>query len=286
MPVKVGSLTTWSKINFAESFAVARKTDGTLWSWGKNENGGLGLNISDLSFRSSPVQIGGATDWSDFSIGPDALHVLAIRNGGQLWAWGYNAFGQVGQENTSNYSSPVQVGALTNWAYIKTTERASFAIKTDGTLWAWGWNGWGQLGQNDRISKSSPVQIGALTTWASIFTGENHAFFVKTDGTLWSIGENGAGELGLNDVASRSSPTQIGSDTDWSDGTGNREATLALKTDNTLWAWGNDAFGVLGNNTSGSPSANVSSPTQIGSDTNWYKVGMTGAYGFMATTKG
>lgn len=285
-PVQIGSLTTWSKINFGENFAVALKTDGTIWSWGRNEFGGLGLNISSLSFRSSPVQIGAGTNWSDVASGPDALHALAIKDTGQLWAWGYNQFGQLGVGDTSNRSSPVQVGALTDWAYIKTTERASFAIKTDGTLWAWGWNAWGQLGQNDIISRSSPTQIGALTTWASIFTGENHAFFVKTDGTLWSVGENGAGELGLNDVAARSSPTQIGSDTDWSDGTGNRESTLALKTDGTLWAWGNDAFGTLGNNAGGAPSANVSSPIQIGSDTNWYKVGMAGSNSFMATTKG
>lgn len=285
-PVQVGSLTTWSKVGLGETFAVALKTDGTLWSWGSNERGGLGLNISNLEFRSSPVQIGGLTDWSDVASGPDALHALAIKDTGQLWSWGFNLYGQLGQGDITDRSSPVQVGALTDWLSIKTTERASFAIKTDGTLWAWGWNGFGQLGQNDIISRSSPVQIGALTTWASIFTGENHAFFVKTDGTLWSVGENGAGELGLNDVAARSSPTQIGSDTDWSDGTGNRESTLALKTDGTLWAWGNDAFGTLGNNAGGAPSANVSSPIQIGSDTNWYKVGMAGSNSFMATTKG
>lgn len=281
-PVQIGSLTTWSKVNFGEDFGAALKTDGTLWAWGNNNVGQLGQ--SDVVGRSSPVQIGSQTNWLNLAVGPDALHVLALTNGGQLWAWGANGYGQLGVGNTAYRSSPVQVGALTTWSAVGTTEVDSFAIKTDGTLWAWGRNLWGQLGQNDTIDRSSPVQVGALTNWSSIFTGENSAFFVKTDGTLWAVGQNSNGKLGLGDVVHRSSPVQVGALTDWSAGTGNREATLAIKTDGTLWVWGDNANGQLANNTP--ITGDVSSPIQIGSDTNWSKVGMTAVNGFMAATKG
>ena len=83
----------------------------------------------------------------------------------QLWGWGYNAQGQLGLGNTTYYSSPKQVGALTTWSQIANGNTHAIATKTDGTLWSWGYNVYGQLGLGDTTSRSSPVQVGALTTW-------------------------------------------------------------------------------------------------------------------------
>ena len=103
-----------------------------------------------------------------------------------LWGWGAGSFGQLGVGNTTDYSSPVQIGALTTWSKIDLMSFSSIAIKTDGTLWTWGNNGYGRLGLGNTTGYSSPKQVGALTTWSTISGGGfGHVMVIKTDGTLW-----------------------------------------------------------------------------------------------------
>ena len=126
--------------------------------------------------------------------------------GPALFAWGSNNYGQLGQNNTTKVSSPVQIPGTT-WSSIS-GDRHSLATKTDGTLWSWGQGSDGKLGQNNLTDFSSPVQIPG-TTWSSISGGGTHSLATKTDGTLWSWGSNTSGKLGQNTTISRSSPIQI-----------------------------------------------------------------------------
>ena len=126
----------------------------------------------------------------------------------ELFSWGTNSNGQLGQNNRTQYSSPVQIPGTT-WSSISAGSH-SLATKTDGTLWSWGINDNGQLGQNNRINRSSPIQIPG-TTWSSISSGGNSSFSLatKTDNTLWSWGLNNFGQLGQNNTTYFSSPVQI-----------------------------------------------------------------------------
>jgi alpha-tubulin suppressor-like RCC1 family protein len=90
---------------------------------------------------------------------------MAVKSDGTLWAWGPGTDGALGQGNTVNYSSPVQVGSLTDWDKVAVRRTNAYAIKTNGILWAWGANGNGQCGQNNVIKYSSPVQMGSDTDW-------------------------------------------------------------------------------------------------------------------------
>ena len=92
----------------------------------------------------------------------------------ELWAWGLNGNGQLGLGNTTNYSSPKQVGALTDWLKIDNSFYSGYGIKTDGTLWTWGFNNSGQLGSGSTANQSSPNQIGSLTTWTTVACGNVH----------------------------------------------------------------------------------------------------------------
>ena len=89
----------------------------------------------------------------------------------KLWSWGGNGYGELGLGNTTNRSSPVQVGALTNWAEVSIAYGNVLAVKTDGTLWSWGFAIYGGLGLGDLTDRSSPVQIGTLTNWSEIAGG-------------------------------------------------------------------------------------------------------------------
>lgn len=89
----------------------------------------------------------------------------------KLYSWGNNSSGQVGLSNTTNYSSPKQVGSLTTWLYIASGNYSVNSIKTDGTFWSWGKNQFGQLGIGSTTNYSSPKQVGSLTTWLKVAGG-------------------------------------------------------------------------------------------------------------------
>jgi len=188
-----------------------------------------------------------------------------------LYSWGLNSQGQLGQNNLIYRSSPVQVGADGTWADIATRGGFTFVTKTTGSLWCWGSNNVGQLGLNDKVYRSSPVQIGALTTWASLYSsGSNNGYAIKTDGTFWAWGANGYGQLGQNNTIYRSSPVQVGTDTNWARIAGGAYHVLAVKTTGTLWSWGDNGRGQLGQNIA--YTVKLSSPVQVGSGTTWSKV--------------
>ena len=269
-PVQIGSDTTWSTLHSsAYSISVSTKTDGTLWTWGSNDNGSLGLN--NRTQYSSPIQVPGTT-WSSSGSHKVTTHhnngMTAIKTDGTLWVWGKNTNGVLGINSPVNtrYSSPVQIPGTT-WRTVHAYgSHATFATKTDGTAWAWGFNTTvGQLGINDRTSRSSPTQIPG-TNWELIISKHYGAYAKKTDGTLWAWGINTYGALGQNAPESghRSSPVQIPGTT-WRTLGEIRDGAIATKTDGTLWLWGNNYYGSLGQNNR----TEYSSPVQVGSDTDW-----------------
>ena len=270
-PVQVGSLSNWKQIDGDYGNAIAVKTDGTLWAWGRGSNGVLGLNQTNVN-RSSPVQVGSLTNWKQVSMGTD--HCVAVKLDGTLWAWGSGAFGQLGTGNTTARSSPIQVGTLTNWKQASAGNQFGGAVKVDGTLWLMGgseYDNIGQIGQRNILLYSSPTQVGTLNDWKLISCGGLQAAAIKTNGTLWVWGGNSFGQLGLNDLVHRSSPVQVGSLTNWKTVNVGQYNMTAIKTDGTLWAWGGNELGQLGQNNI----VHRSSPVQVGSLTNWKQVAVT-----------
>ena len=270
---------TWgtgeSKLNYGAGYNTqAIKTDNTMWVWGQNSYGALGLNQPNNTKYSSPTQLPGS--WDKVFAGGGNM-IISIKTDGTLWSWGYNGQGELGLNEHIAYpngqSSPKQVGTDTTWESGCANSSTSHAIKTDGTLWSWGNNAYGKLGLNQTSANiySSPVQVPG-TTWSKISCQESARSAVKTDGTFWTWGRNfedGEGCLGHNNAINYSSPTQVGTDTTWTDcmsfGNGGHNATAGLKTDGTLWVWGSMyRCGPL--NTP--ENAHYSSPVQV-PGTNW-----------------
>ena len=263
----VPTVNYWTQTNLMNSTGVAIQSPGTLWAWGQNQYGQLGLNTS-TTIISSPIQVGALSNWSQIACG--YYHVAAIKTDGSLWAWGYNNTGQLGLGDTTNRSSPVQVGALTTWTKIFAGGLGNtIGIKNDGTLWTWGANAYGQLGNNSTTNQNSPVQLGALSIWVTAGNFYGTSYFIQSNGTLWSCGYNLVGQLGNNSSGtSVSSPIQVGALSTWAQIGPGCYFTLAIQSNGTLWVWGNSGQGQLGNNST----TPVSSPIQVGALTTWIKI--------------
>jgi alpha-tubulin suppressor-like RCC1 family protein len=273
---------SWSSLANGFSFSAAVKTDGTMWTWGNNGLGQLGLG--NTTNYSSPKQVGSLTTWSKVFAGPYSFNCYAVKTDGTFWAWGYGISLSLGQGNTTSYSSPKQIGALTNWSTAASGFSGSvLAVKTDGTLWGWGYNQNGQIGITSAGNYvSSPTQIGALTNWLQVAATGYFTTAVKTDGTIWSWGNGSNGKLGLGNTTTYSSPKQIGALTNWQSVRNGLEHVVSVTTSGRLYAWGFNSAGQLGDGTI----TNRSSPVQIGSLTTWSILGTGSAMSAAIKTDG
>ena len=175
---------------------------------------------------------------------------------GTLWVWGSGQYGNLGVNNQTNYSSPVQVPG-TEWTCMMMAGSGSIALKCDGTLWNWGTSTFGVNTTANYLS--SPIQIPG-TSWCKIAVDSGlFKGAIKNDGTLWMWGFNNSGRLGDNTTIARSSPTQVAG-TSWTDVVTGFGVSSALKSDGTLWTWGYNGTGAMGNNNTVTP---ASSPVQL-----------------------
>jgi len=168
---------------------------------------------------------------------------LVIKPDGILWAWGWNAYGQLGDGTTADRWSPGPV--LTGVAAVANAKGHSLVIKTDGSLWAWGVNWHGQLGDGTGADRVSPIQV--LTGVAAVANSAEHVLALKTDASVWAWGWNTYGQLGDGTTTDRFSPVQVLTGVA-AVAAGNTHS-LAIKSDGSLWAWGNNGEGQLGDGT-------------------------------------
>ena len=225
---------TWSDVATGTNRSYGIKANGTLWAWGYNQHGSLGLN-EQYAHHSSPAQIhGGGTDWASLATSSDKF-MMAVKTDGTLWGWGEaQNTGNLGHRHSAptginSRSSPIQIPG-TNWSQVSTTYSCVWATKTDGTLWSWGQNQNGELGHNERNPNgySSPVQVGTNTNWSKVRAGFQMAFLTTTGNAVFAVGNGTNGQLGLNDANDRSSPTIVGGGA-WKDIAGGRYTSYGIR---------------------------------------------------------
>ena len=283
----------WTYVSAGAGFTAAIKSDSSLWTWGNNTRGQLGVGKTGSFYSTSPVRvIACGNSWS--LVNGRSYSVIAAKNNNDfcptatpygsdpptptptlrptnLYGWGWNQYGQIALNSVTSKSVPTQCYTEDYvWTQIEAGGNFSGGIKNDNSMWLWGQNEAGQLGTGDTVHRSSPIQTVGIGTWSQMALGERHAVGIRTDGTLWTWGYNLYGQLGTGDIYDRSSPTQTtmyGSV--WTTVACGEDHTLAIDNLNQLWAWGFNSYGQLGDNTY----AHRSSPVQtIIAGTDWFRV--------------
>ena len=199
------------------------------------------------------------------------LHAGTTNTGGatfakQLFAWGDNTYGQIGDGTLNDALVPVKALG-TGYKQLSTNcNNPCFgAVMDTGALYTWGINTNGELGLGDTANRSVPTQVGTAIDWQQVDFGQTSGYFLKQSGILWASGRGLNGELGNGAASNFNSPVQVvGSN--YAQVQGTYQAACAIKTDGTLWSWGANARGECAQPF---PTANISSPLQVGTDTSW-----------------
>jgi alpha-tubulin suppressor-like RCC1 family protein len=218
-----GYLTDVIAISAGGSHSLALKLDGTVWAWGYNEYGQLGDGTTVN--KNAPVQVlkGASVSGSAYlskvtAIAAGGNHSLALNEDKQVWAWGANAFGQLGDDTNVNKDTPVQVKGLGGYSFlngivaIAAGSNHSLTLNNSGAVYTWGYNNYGQLGDDTTANKRVPVLVrgvggsGNMSGVTAIAAGNNHSLAVKNDGTVWAWGQGGNGRLGDGSATTRTTP--------------------------------------------------------------------------------
>jgi alpha-tubulin suppressor-like RCC1 family protein len=239
------------------NFTAALKEDGTVWAWGDNTNGQLGDGTTVA--KGKPTQVkdstgeGVLTDIVKISVSYEG-YVAALDKNGDVYTWGINTWGNLGDGTTVRNSLPAKVANLPKITDISTSYRTTYVVDEEGNVYGFGDNGYGQIGNNTTTQSSVPVKvIGHMKNVVQIGNGANQNTVLKSNGEVWSWGYNANGELGDGTTANKAYPVHTEKINDaaileniiYIHSASN--TVHAITTDNTVLGWGySTTYGAVG----------------------------------------
>lgn len=257
------------------------KSDGTVWSWGRNNFGQLGTG--KRTKKNSPIPVKNLEDIVAIAAG--TWHSMALKSDGTVWTWGLNNYGQLGDGTFKNRKTPVQVKDLTDIIAIAGGYLHSLALRSDGSVWAWGSNWSGQLGNEAIVGESEvPIQVNSLSNISAIACGGDHSLAIRSsDDTIWAWGNNYYGQLGNGLDTNSTAPVLVNGLSNVSKIQGGYIHTLALVSGGNVWTWGNNRYGQLGD---GSTIEEKRTPVQVVNVTNIINIATRGWHNLALNTEG
>lgn len=237
---------------------------GEVYAWGRNLNGQLGNGATANNEAVTAVSTTGVLAGKTIvAVAAGETHSLALDSDGKVYAWGLNANGQLGDNSTTQRTTPVAVNTAGVLAGKKIEAIAagngySVALDSDGKVYAWGLNTNGQLGDNSTTQRIVPVAVlstGVLNgkTITKIAAGSSHVLALDNSGKVYAWGWGIHGQLGNNAASNSAVPVDVNvsgvlaGKTMTAIAAGNTHS-LAVDSDGKVYAWGGNANGQLGDN--------------------------------------
>lgn len=188
----------------------ALSTGGAVLCWGDNGFGQLGDGTRTA--RRTPTPVSGLSS-GVVAIAAGGLHTCAVTGVGDLFCWGENSSGQVGDNSTNFRVTPTRVPVPEAVAAVALGASHSCAIAASRALYCWGSNSAGQLGDNSLVNRLTPTRLN-VTSARAITAGRNHSCALigvenplGAEAHCW--GDNSSGQIGDNSVTNRLLPTQV-----------------------------------------------------------------------------
>lgn len=249
-PVKVLQGLKIKQIACGDSHCLAVTTNGEVHSWGRNQNGQLGLGSTEDSLI--PVKIEAFKGIPIKMIAAGAEHTAAVTENGDLYGWGWGRYGNLGLGDRNDRLIPERVSSSQDQLMVSVAcgWRHTITVSSSGNLYTYGWNKYGQLGQGDFEDYLVPCRLEALKDCyiSQISGGWRHTMALTSDGELYGWGWNKFGQLGIGDNTDHCSPLKVTFPDEekvvqvscgW-------RHTLAFTERGNLFSWGRGTSGQLG----------------------------------------
>lgn len=225
--------------------------DGELYSFGRNQNGQLGLESRDDAL--APQRVKALQDQEVISISCGAEHSLAATATGEVYAWGWGRYGNLGVGELTDRLLPTKVQGLAGRVIDRVAcgWRHSLVVDKEGRVCTFGWSRYGQLGHGDNEDQLVPKQVDALAhvRVAHVAGGWRHTVAADEQGRLYAWGWNKFGQLGLGSNEDVNAPQVVGGALEGevvsSVSCGWRH-TLTVTQSRKLFSWGRGVNGQLG----------------------------------------
>lgn len=238
-------------ISAGASHSVALLSGNVVCSWGRGEDGQLGLG--DAEDRFSPTQVSALDGQEIVSVTCGADHTTAYSEGfKQVYSWGWGDFGRLGHGNSSDLFTPQPIKALQGIRIkqIACGDSHCLAVTMEGEVQSWGRNQNGQLGLGTTEDSLVPRKIEAFKgiPVKMVAAGAEHTAAVTEDGELYGWGWGRYGNLGLGDRNDRLVPEKV------SDNVGEKmfmvacgwRHTICVSSSGALYTYGWSKYGQLG----------------------------------------
>jgi alpha-tubulin suppressor-like RCC1 family protein len=180
-------------------------------------------------------------------------HTVVRTSFGEVWAWGANGNGQIGDGSTTQRSLPVHIGTYTNVSAVCAGAYHTLMLTSDGRVYGWGLNSSGQVGDGSTTQRTSPVLLSSPTNVTAIACGEYHSLALTSGGAVYAWGKNASGQVGNNSITDQTSPTQVIASGVSAIGAGASHSLAVIAADGSVKAWGLNTNGQIGDGTTTSP---------------------------------
>lgn len=239
----------WTAASAGAAHSCGIRLDGSLWCWGENHWGQLGLGT--LQSTAKPTQVGAEPR---HSLSAGEQHTCSIsafqgREGGTLSCWGRNNSGQLGVPGAVEQSpSPIPLSG--KWLAAAAGSNHTCAVRDDNTLWCWGLNAQGQVGLAAVAGAIHPtpqnIKVPGVEAWSAVVAGGAHSCALTADQRLWCWGANTSGQVGSGSAKESELPSAILPGDAWLTIAAGDNHICAVKNGNTLWCWGANGQGQQG----------------------------------------